>query len=176
MFIFSKELLMASEDLHGFYEWTTPGTYYFTLKQRVKARIAIVGGGGHSLNIMGYGAYAGAGGSAFVGKAYLNAGTYTVVVGANHDDGSNNYVNVDSTLTINDVQLINAETANVLQQREVKVSRSLEVVYGSVEVEAGGNQPTNNYTVGGASLYNGWGKGADVNMNNCTNGYFSIEW
>ena len=60
------------------------------------------------------------------------------------------------------------------------LSNNLEIVAGTVEMEANGCMATNPdpylaKTVG-ASLYNGYGKGSDASVDNNTMGYFKLEW
>ena len=146
--------------------------------------------------------YTGDGGSAFVGQVILPKGSYTVVVGNAWNTGyqvetTGDWTTYrdwayaeDSTLTSDDGVLIRAgttgyssmgyrdQTANVLT-----LSENLRVL--STTIASNGNRGevstdifnpirTTGYA-GGASLYLGYGKGADSMDTNFTKGYFSLQ-
>lgn len=148
--------------------------------------------------------YAGAGGAAFVGVVVLKKGLYTVVVGdATKSDWkvippgpipldwtlymkeANAY---DSLLIRNEETLIKAgavRLANVQQygngytDNNLVVSENLviaQTIIASDGNDGGGMGYTNNHKPGGASLYQGWGQGAETYVENYTKGYFKLEY
>ena len=177
MQIFSKELLLAADDLHGVKEWTTYGTYTFKLSRRTRAKITIVGSGRDStifnLSSLGVSYLPGSGGGYYVGQAYLPAGTYNVVI--NHSEAYS--VNYGSTeASTNAVILSNLFGELISVAIEITRSSNFDQIPGTIEHEEQGNVPAYGSNQGGASLYNGYGKGADAQAHNNTSGYFKIEW
>lgn len=189
--LFMRRLLGAMDDLHGLYEWTTAGTYSFTLERQTKAMIYMVGGGGIRTLISGpYGTYtlSGGSGAGFVGGVILPAGTYSVSVGkyTSYNYGTDENVRTNTSLTHNTIgELIRTESAGTPSGTitahypyfagKIFKSSNLQIQTGTVVIETDGNSAGSD-TAGGASVYNGWGKGSDSTADNQTDGYFKIEW
>ena len=193
MRIFSKELLSKQGNA---IEYTTPGTYQFYLPQRTRAKITLVGSGQY--RTMSYSRYtgtfyySGGSGGAFVGGVYLPAGPYSVYVGhayegpkTNNEYGYAYYGEGEWTrLSNSSGVLITAGAYAGLSQPYnekanggiIEKSSNLEIIYGTVELEVTGQYSFESNGTGGASRYNGWGRGADYNGQNYTNGYFKLEY
>lgn len=195
MHIFSKELLMASGDLHGLYEWTTPGTYSFTISTAKIMRIELVGAGS-KYKLSGTGYYnqrvymAGGGGAAWVGYARIPSGTYTIKVGgfvyvpASSSMGitmAAYYKGDDSTFG----NLLTAGGAAYSTGGTLIVDDNFEFIRGRIEVNSNGNAATGSdmmttgnpaTTYGGESLWKGYGRGSDYSVDNATTGYCRLEW
>jgi hypothetical protein len=192
MQIFSRKLLMATDDLHGSLEFTTVGIHSFKLSRRTKAKLTIVGSGlaRTYLDMWIMGRHGGvwsasSGGGYFVGCVMLPAGTYTVTLSNSTQytveryDPTEQKTCYDVYATINSVILSNYNSDLITVGTPITKSSNLEIVYGTVEHEESGNSATydGSYLVyGGASLYNGYGKGSDSTADNQTSGYFKIEW
>ena len=171
-------------------EYSAAGTYTFEIQTAGYYPIALVGGGGGAwsgLNVYGYGSYCGGGsGAAFVGEVYLNVGTHQIVVGA-----IDNTYNVGNSILYdeNGNALITAgggtkgAGTNYNLERAGGYGGALTIVDGvqtqNVTVQSngldGGFGNGNNPQSGGASVYGGYGTGANSPAdNNSTSGYFSI--
>lgn len=181
---FSRRFLAATDDLHGNYVYTTPGTYTLKLSRRTKAKIIAIGSGCDRYYsqswLMGYSAYwvAGSGGGGFIGTAKLPAGTYSIKVGDSYhytsysdlDNHNHDYASTTPTsLTHNTIGTLLSVMVDVTK------SENFEIVAGTVEMDSMGNLAIMSDN-GGASLWNGYGKGSDKAASNYTTGYFSIEW
>lgn len=176
MQIFSKELLLAADDLHGIKEWTTYGTYSFKLSRRTRVKLTIVGSGQDSSKwvMMGTTYYAGYGGGYFVGQAYLPSGAYTVVI--HHSETGSPDSSGSTTPSSNAVVLLSASTgALITVANGITKHSNFDYIPGTIEHEEQGNGEYGSST-GGASLYMGYGKGSDAKKHNNTSGYFKIEW
>lgn len=149
----------------------------------------MVGGGGISTSVPYAGAMMGAGGAAFVGGVILPAGAYSITVGkyTSCNPNTSEVVRTNTTLTHYATgNLISAESAGSLEadiiinypwyKGKLKISSNLQIRQGTVILESDGNPPNYDAGTGGASLYNGYGRGADRNANNQTNGYFKLEF
>lgn len=177
---------------HAEYEYTEAGTYTINIPENVMADIAIVGGGGYYVrrivpNQPSYFALGG-GGSAFVGRIKIPAKEYTVIVGNFQLEAS---INTDSSFS----DLIVAHGGKADPKGGVlNISDELEVV--STQISSDGNDgystsgpnaaslvpPTLPYT-GGASLYKGYGMGAQYDSSAGmsaaipgTGGYFYLKY
>lgn len=181
MQIFSKELLFASDDLHGVKEFTQEGTHTFKLSRRTRAKITMVGSGQDSYKMV-YTAYtttttyiSGQGGGYFVGQAYLPAGAYSLTINKSIETKVNN--DGSTYASDNSVVLSNSLGELIRVNSAIIKNSNFEYIYGTIEHEEQGNgTPYSGETAGGASLYNGYGKGADARKHNNTLGYFKIEW
>lgn len=162
-------------------EYASPGEYTFTAPVTGYYSVIMVGGGGSSasgLTSLSTISYAGGGsGAAFVGEVYLSAGVHSVSVGS---AGGENNTSIDNIIIAGgggNASLINYNL-NVLSQnggvvtvngttRNVSVNES-----GNAGGFSNGNIPQN----GGASVYHGFGKGADSGKGSGAScGYFSIK-
>lgn len=178
---------------HAEYEYTEPGTYSITIPKDVIVDIAIVGGGGYFLSRIIQPSYAilGGGGSAFVGRIKIPAKEYTVIVGNFQSEPS---TNTDSSLS----DLIVAHGGKVDPSLGVSSAKGGvlnlldESKIVSTQISSDGNNgyvsyapnpsgiapPTLPYT-GGASLYKGYGMGAQYDSSgakNGTSGYFYLKY
>ena len=161
---FSRRFLQANSDLHGFIEYTSPGTYYFQLKYKVKARIILLTGGNDRFNIFGWSA--GASGTIWIATARVFPGTYSVQVGTIAVFGQD--LNPANSV------LKDGEGNDLVNVYNGRVSSGFDVIPGSVEEEFTYNPAQG--SGGGASPYRGYGKGSDIDVSNATTGYFSLEW
>lgn len=162
-------------------EYASPGEYTFTAPITGYYNVIMVGGGGSSasgLTSMATVSYAGGGsGAAFVGEVYLSAGVHSVSVGS---AGGNNNTSIDdiiivggggnATLVSYNLHVTNQHggviTTNATT-RNVTVNQT-----GKAGGFSNGNIPQN----GGASVYNGFGKGADSGQGSGAScGYFSVK-
>lgn len=171
-------------------EYTVAGTYTINIQTAGYYPIALVGGGGGAwsgLNSLGYGSYCGGGsGAAFVGEVYLNVGEHQIVVGA-----IDNTYNVGNSILYdeNGNALITAGGGTKGAGTNYNLSKSggyggtLTIADGvqtqNVTVQTngldGGFNNGNQAVAGGASVYGGYGTGANSPAdNNSTSGYFSI--
>lgn len=177
MQIFSSQLLMAVDDLHGVREWTTYGTYSLKFTRRTKAKLTIVGSGQDCsrFNFMSVGYFGGSGGGYFVGQAYLPAGTYSVVINKSVESAPD--ANGNTTASTHAVVFSNSSVgALITVATEIEKTSNFDYIPGTIEHEEQGNFPAYGSNQGGTSLYNGYGKGADAQAHNNTSGYFKIEW
>lgn len=176
MQIFSKELLFAADDLHGVKEWTTAGTYTLKFSRRTRVKLTIVGGGADSskMVIMSTSYSAGVGGGYFVGQAYLPPGAYTVVINHSEESAPDQY---GSTSASSPAVILSSNSIGALITvgNGIEKTSNFDYIPGTIEHEETGNWAINSST-GGASLYMGYGKGADAKKHNNTDGYFKIEW
>ena len=171
-------------------EKTEPDTYTFEVQTAGYYPIELVGGGGGAwaaLNSLGYMSYCGGGsGAAFVGEVYLNVGTHQIVVGA-----IDNTYNVGNSILYdeNGNALITAGGGTKGAGTNYNLSKgggyggTLTIADGvqtqNVTVQTngldGGFNNGNQAVAGGASVYGGYGTGANSPAdNNSTDGYFSI--
>lgn len=180
---------------HAEYEYTEPGTYSITIPKDVIADIAIVGGGGAYLRriVQGQPSYLvlGGGGAAFVGRIQIPAKEYTVIVG-NFQSGPS--TNTDSSLSDLIVAhggkvdtSLGASSAkggvlNLLDESKIvstQISSNGNNGYASSAPDPSGIVlPTLPYT-GGASLYKGYGMGAQYDSSGPlggTGGYFYLKY
>ena len=194
MRILSKSLLSA---MNGGYEFTTAGSHSFYIPQRMKVKLTVVGSGKNrtymDMWVIAAGGYrntgywsAGDGGGYFKGQVMLPAGAYSLVINestlytvTSTDIASGKPCN-NQYATTNNVILSNSNGDLITVGTGITLSSNLEIVYGTVEHEQTGNtaQMDSNYQMpyGGASLYNGYGKGSDANASNNTLGYFKLEF
>lgn len=184
---------------HAEYEYTKAGTYTINIPENVVADIAIVGGGGgYLLRVVvdqpSEFVLAG-GGSAFVGRIKIPAKEYTVIVG-DVQLRTDIMINTDSSFS----DLIIAHGGKVEDYTTLapsakggvlNISDELQVV--STQISSDGNdgyftsrgnasglvEPTLPYT-GGASLYKGYGMGAqykeEFRATGGTGGYFYLKY
>lgn len=172
---------LVKADLSTNIEYASPGQYSFTAPASGYYSVIMVGGGGTSASgftSMSTISYAGGGsGAAFVGEIYLAAGIYSVSVG---NAGSNNNTGIDNVIVVGgggNATLVNYNLLAANQQggtvtintatRNVTVNKA-----GNAGGFSNGNVPQN----GGASVYHGFGKGADSGKGSGAScGYFSIK-
>lgn len=160
--------------------YNSPGTYNVRVPVSGYYQVVLVGGGGNgqgpSLNYMGLYSYCGGGsGAAFAGEIYLESGYHSVKVGG---AGSNSSI---GTLIVAGGST-NAGMSNYNMQRSggyggvLTVSSSAQIQNVTVQRNgnSGGFSNTGSGQAGGASVYQGYGKGADSSNQGRTNGYFSI--
>ena len=160
--------------------FNVPGNYNVRIPVSGYYQVVLVGGGGKgqgpSLNYMGLYSYCGGGsGAAFAGEIYLESGYHSVKVGGAGGNSSIGTLIVAGGST-------NAGMSNYNMQRSggyggvLTVSSSAQIQ--NVTVQRNGNNGGFNNTgsgqAGGASVYQGYGKGADSSNQGRTNGYFSI--
>ena len=160
--------------------FNVPGNYNVRIPVSGYYQVVLVGGGGNgqgpSLNYMGLYSYCGGGsGAAFAGEIYLESGYHSVKVGG---AGSNSSI---GTLIVAGGST-NAGMSNYNMQRSggyggvLTVSSSAQIQNVTVQRNgnSGGFSNTGSGQAGGASVYQGYGKGADSSNQGRTNGYFSI--
>ena len=197
MIIHSKKLLGGAD--HGSFEYTTPGTYELTFKKRTKASIWMVGGGGCSnalvfnfngsnINICS----GGGSGAGFIGGIYIPAGTLTIYVGNLKMAGVSSDTKIISSaisgalITAGGGLTYNVEGAEQGEKGILTISSNAEIIPGTVLLETDGNDGElwNSACSGGASVYNGYGRGADyvngqgynIGTTNATTGSFKIVY
>lgn len=157
-----------------------PGNYTINIPQAGYYPVVLVGGGGKgqgpSINYMGLYSYCGGGsGAAFVGEIYLNSGSHNIKIGGGGGNSS-----VDSLIVAGGST--NAGMSNYNMQRAggyggvLTISSSAQI--RNVTVQRNGNNGGFNNTgvgqSGGASVYQGYGNGANSSNQGRTNGFFSI--
>lgn len=160
--------------------YNSPGTYNVRVPVSGYYQVVLVGGGGNgqgpSLNYMGLYSYCGGGsGAAFAGEIYLESGYHSVKVGGAGGNSSIGTLIVAGGST-------NAGMSNYNMQRSggyggvLTVSSSAQIQNVTVQRNgnSGGFSNTGSGQAGGASVYQGYGKGADSSNQGRTNGYFSI--
>lgn len=162
-------------------EYASPGSYTFNAPVAGYYKVVMVGGGGSSasgLTSLSTISYAGGGsGAAFAGEVYLAAGTHTVSVG--YAGGSNNTC-LDNLIIAGgggNAVLTNFNLLATNQQGgTVTVNATVQNITLNQSGNAGGFNNGNFVQSGGASVYNGYGKGADSGCGSAaTSGYFSIK-
>lgn len=172
---------IVNADLSTNIEYSSPGEYTFTAPVSGYYSVIMVGGGGSSasgLTSMSTISYAGGGsGAAFVGDVYLSNGEHSVSVGS---AGGNNNTSIDDIIIVRgggNASLFNYNLLVTNQQGGVitttAATRSISVNQaGNAGGFSNGNVPQN----GGASVYHGFGKGADSGKGSGAScGYFSIK-
>ncbi len=201
----------TSQDYSQTITYSQPGTYTFNIPANGTATVTLVGGGGGGAvtTALGQWAYLAGGGSgaAFVGTVNLSAGNYTVVVG----DGGNGYVGNpnggsgtdggNTSLIFNGTTLLNC-TGGKGGYSEINggitgggysnggdggtVTTNVQIV--NTQLNSSGNKGISGSTdprpvtsAGGASVYQGYGKGGDANAYEFSapkaiNGYFSVTY
>ena len=160
------------------------GVYTIRITNSGYYAITLVGGGGASasgLNSFGYGSYCGGGsGAAFVGEVYLSVGSHNLSVGG--EGGNSVLYDENGNVLITAGGGTNGAMTNYNLDRAGGYGGVLTIVSGvqtqNVTVQTNGNNGgfgnANNPQSGGASVYNGYGKGSDSPSENRTDGYFSI--
>jgi hypothetical protein len=204
MIIHSKKLLGATD--HGVFEYKVPGTYTLTFKRKTRATVYMVGAGGasgwqmvHLFNDE-YTYFSGGSGAVFIGDIYIPEGTLTIKVGSKTNNMNTNAHTIISSNVVSG-NLITAGGAGYTEVVEegfysyggfsgglLNVSINADVIEGSVIINSMGNSGAGSSDTkakaGAASLYNGYGRGADylngqgknVGLTNATNGYFKIVY
>ena len=154
------------------------GTQVITIPISGSYEIHLVGGGGagcYSTNYIDTNTSAGGGSGAYIhGTKYITAGTYTVTIGkGGRNQGTNNGNGEDggNTIAFNETAGggKHGNVTNLAGGKGGTVSTSLTRVVGKTGKT--GTQTAN----GGASVYNGYGKGGNQNENGSA-GYIKIVW
>lgn len=207
MIIHSKKLLGATD--HGVFEYKVPGTYTLTFKRKTRATVYMVGAGGASgfqwfyLNYWMLSKYAGGSGAGFIGDIYIPEGTLTIKVGAASMTVG---VNADTSITSSTVAgtLITAggrpysegmneghggsrpyKGSGYYLNGLLNISINADIIEGTVLLNTNGNYGEvfeSATALGGASVYQNYGRGADylsnqgenAGLTNATDGYFKI--
>lgn len=154
------------------FESSTVGTYSVEIPVNGRYEVTLVGGGGYGFQQINssFFSYASGGGSGacFQGILQLSKGTYTITVG-----GTTTAFNISAGLG-GDGSIDSGGSGGVLNTSQASSIISSTIVSNG---NSGGRDLRSTTTVfayGGASLYGGYGKGADSNANNKTNGYIKI--
>ena len=186
---------------HAEYEYTEAGTYTINIPENVVADIAIVGGGGWYLRQVGPGRPSyfvlGGGGSAFVGRIKIPAKEYTVIVGdvqSTYETSTNTDSSFSDLIVAHGGKVDTSSLTSSAKGGVLNLSDELQVV--SAQISSNGNDgyatsgpnpqslvaPTLPYT-GGASLYKGYGMGAQYDSSATTflattgtGGYFYLKY
>lgn len=161
------------------FESSTPGTYTLTLTEATPCEIHVVGAGaGGGYYQIGMWSGKGGGSGCYAnGSDTLSAGTYTLVVGAgssksssgNIAAGGTTYISYDNT-TIMSASGGKSHAYNSEGEGGTDVYSSLSIS----QLYIGQNASS---TTGGASMYNGYGKGGNggqTSAENGVNGYIKI--
>ena len=211
-FIFNGKYYMlvggASQKYETLLEKSSAGTYSFTVPENSVTSIVLVGGGGAAAmkgvyDDKGYG-WTGGSGGAFVGLFKLKAGTYTVTVGSANNNtkgqgGNTNTMNPDDTSThdsyITGVVRVGGGgsgttsgvgAAGASATFEVQPFQIIKNLTGNAGASGSGGKGSGaNWTHnGGASVYEGYGKGQGCSTSeyaarrywiNGTDGYVNIK-
>ena len=191
MINYSKDLLIQPYSPNEIvYMYDTPGTYPLNLKSSGYYKLEIVGGGGQGSGIAAnansyYSGCGGGSGAGFVGEIYLNQGNYSATVGG--QAAASTFVNSNNTTLITAGGGTNAKLTNYNLSRSggnggtLTVDNSLTT--RNVEVQSNGNKGNFTTTLsvsgnvkGGASVYEGYGKGGDGWKTGRTDGYFKLTY
>ncbi len=174
------------------FESSTPGTYSLNiLTDGVYEVYCIAGGsGGAAYHVYGYKWYSasGASGSGYIGNLKITQHTYQIVVGrgsSGKHNSSEKISDAENSSISNVVTSYGGKGGKAVDDRTQAVGGDIPTIF-TQEISFTLKQRGNNGTIdddsdlcsGGASLYNGYGKGGDVNIfdyvNDGTNGYVKI--
>ena len=195
----SKKLLMA-QDSHGDIILTSPDTAVVIVEKTITAQVWLIGSGAERSHYYQYispqwGAVdfwsGGGSGAGFIGKIRLDPDTYTFTLGRtsyNAKSGTSEFdVRTFSTTLVgqNYGLLIKAGSgadtnnpqgtmASVSDGGQLIIQQNAQIIQGSVTLQTNGNNCVS--STGGASVWNGYGKGSDDNANNATTGYVRVKW
>lgn len=180
------------------FESSTAGTYSLDILDTANYEVYCIGGGagalvGGQLSSFYSIALSGGSGGGFIGIFNLNDGNYQIIIGSrgtkkNASGGRKNYGEAGGYSQITNIIKCNGGTQNYLKLttqggddgHSVSSGGSVELSLTPISYTLntkGNNGSLYNFVTsgsGGASVYNSYGKGGDIEANNSTNGYVKI--